>query len=70
MSKRSRKLTIPPQVAEIIDQLHAEYIRTGKHTILWRLPNGQVVGFSKTTSDNRAIKNFRSEVRRKSACGS
>lgn len=70
MSKRSRRLTVPPQITEIVTDINAEYLRTAKHSVLWRLPNGQVVGFSKTTSDRRAVANFRSECKRKMQCGS
>jgi hypothetical protein len=52
------------EAEQMLKDAGAEFIRTARHCTLYRLPNGKLIGFSRTPGDNRALKNFERELSR------
>lgn len=53
------------EAARLLRDIGAIFVRTTKHAHLWRLPNGHLIGFSRTASDHRALTNFKRELQKK-----
>lgn len=50
---------------ELIRKEGGVFYRRAKHGPLFKLPNGEIIGFSTSTGDHRALKQLKSELRRK-----